>query len=136
MSEGIVVAIIGAIVSLITLLVTTNTNKKVKKQDEVRDEFRKEIREHRKETDAKLDALNEKIDNVDRKNDLNRKKELRSKLVNVYVALIHGATKTSQQMQDIEDDWHEFRYELKGDSYVKDLHDVYIEMKKKEVGGK
>lgn len=132
----IIIALIGAAVSLITLFVTTNTNKKIKKQDEVRDEFRKEMREHEKKMDRKLDNLNKKIDNVDRKNDLNRKKELRSKLVREYTALIHGASRSPQEMQDIEDDWHEYRFELNGDSYVEDLHNIYIEMKKNEVGGK
>lgn len=133
--KEIIVASIGGIVSLITLFVTTNTNRKVKKQDELREEFRNEIREHRKETDKKLDDLNEKIDVVDKKNDLNRKKELRSKLVREYVALIHGAKREPQEMQDIEDDWHEYHYELKGDSYVEDIHDIYIEMKKEQIKG-
>ena len=84
----------------------------------------------------KLDELNGKIDNVDRKNDLNRRKELRSKLVKEYVALIHGANRSPQEMQDIEDDWHEYRFELNGDSYVEDLHDVYVEMRKSQLGGK
>lgn len=134
--KEIIIALIGAAVSLITLFVTTNTNRKIKKQDEVRDEFRKEIREHEKKMDKKLDNLNKKIDNVDKKNDLNRKKELRSKLVREYTALLHGAERSPQEMQDIEDDWHEYRYELNGDSYVEDLHNIYIEMKKNEVGGK
>lgn len=134
--KEIIVALIGAIVSLVTLFVTTNTNKKIKKQDEVRDEFRKEMREHEKRTNKKLDVLDAKIDNVDRKNDLNRKKELRSKLVREYTALIHGASRSPQEMQDIEDDWHEYRVELNGDSYVEDLHDIYVEMKKREIGGK
>lgn len=135
MSEGIVIALIGAVVSLITLFVTTNTNRKIKKQDEVRDEFRKEIREHKKKMDKKLDNLNKKIDNVDKKNDLNRKKELRSKLVREYTALIHGATRSSQEMQDIEDDWHEYHFELHGDTYVEDIHDIYVEMKKEQMKG-
>ena len=97
--------------------------------------FRNEMKKRDTAIYQKLDELNGKIDNVDRKNDLNRRKELRSKLVKEYVALIHGANRSPQEMQDIEDDWHEYRYELNGDSYVEDLHDVYVEMRKSQLGG-
>ena len=138
--KEIIIAIIAIVPSMATLLVSIINNRKIKKQTEIRGEmakqeesFRAEMKKRNNRIYEKLDELNGKIDNVDRKNDENRKKELRSKLVKEYVALIHGANRSTQEMQDIEDDWHEYRFELNGDSYVEDLHDIFVEMRKKEV---
>ena len=140
--KEIIIAIIAIVPSMATLLVSIINNRKIKKQTEIREEmakqeasFRNEMKKRDNAIYQKLDELNGKIDNVDRKNDLNRRKELRSKLVKEYVALIHGANRSPQEMQDIEDDWHEYRFELNGDSYVEDLHDVYVEMRKSQLGG-
>ena len=138
--KEIIIAIIAIVPSMATLLVSIINNRKIKKQTEIREEmakqeesFRAEMKKRNNRIYEKLDELNGKIDNVDRKNDENRKKELRSKLVKEYVALIHGANRSTQEMQDIEDDWHEYRFELNGESYVEDLHDIFVEMRKKEV---
>lgn len=108
MSEGIVIAIITSITSIITLIVSSVTNSKVKKQNDFRQELKKEF-----------EKLDHKIDG-------NRRKELRTILVNDYNDLIKGRKKSKEQIQDIEDNFAEYK-ELGGDSYVDDLHEIWKE---------
>jgi hypothetical protein len=108
MSEGIIIAIITIIPSITTLIVSSVTNHKVKKQNDFREEIKKEL----KKLDTKIDE--------------NRKKVLRNILVNDYSELIKGKKKTKEQIQDISDNFEEYK-NLGGDSYVDDLHEIWKE---------
>lgn len=108
MSEGIIIAIITSITSILTFIISSITNSKVKKQND----FRKEIKDELKNLDTKIDS--------------NRRKELRTILVNDYNDLIKGKKKSKEQIQDIEDNFAEYK-ELGGDSYVDDLHEIWKE---------
>jgi hypothetical protein len=108
MSEGIIIAIITIIPSITTLIVSSVTNHKVKKQND----FREEIKSELKKLDAKIDD--------------NRKKVLRNILVNDYSELIKGKKKTKEQIQDVEDNFAEYK-QLGGDSYIDDLHEIWKE---------
>jgi hypothetical protein len=110
MSEGIIIAIITIIPSVTTLIISSITNSKVKKQND----FRKEIKSELKKLDTKIDD--------------NRKKELRSQLVDEYTHLINGKKYSKEKLQDIADNYQEY-LELGGNSYVRDLHHIYIERK-------
>lgn len=108
MSEGIIIAIITIIPSVTTLIVSSATNHKVKKQND----FREEIKSELKKLDTKIDD--------------NRKKVLRNILVNDYSELIKGKKKTKEQIQDVEDNFAEYK-QLGGDSYIDDLHEIWKE---------
>ena len=108
MSEGIIIAIITIIPSVTTLIVSSVTNHKVKKQND----FREEIKNELKKLDTKIDD--------------NRKKVLRNILVNDYSELIKGRKKTKEQIQDVEDNFAEYK-QLGGDSYIDDLHEIWKE---------
>lgn len=108
MSEGIIIAIITIIPSITTLIVSSVTNHKVKKQND----FREEIKSELKKLDTKIDE--------------NRKKVLRNILVNDYSELIKGKKKTKEQIQDVEDNFAEYK-QLGGDSYIDDLHEIWKE---------
>lgn len=108
MSEGIIIAIITIIPSVTTLIVSSVTNHKVKKQND----FREEIKSELKKLDTKIDD--------------NRKKVLRNILVNDYSELIKGKKKTKEQIQDVEDNFAEYK-QLGGDSYIDDLHEIWKE---------
>ena len=113
MRPEIIVAIITIIPSIATLIVSTIVNSKVKKQNDLREEI-KQCEER----------IYKKIDEVRFKVDDNRKKELRSILVNDYTDLIKGKKKSKEQIQDISDMFDEYKL-LGGDSYVDDLHDIW-----------
>lgn len=115
MSEGIIIAIITIIPSITTLVVSSVTNHKVKKQNDLREEVTK----YQKDIEEQLKNLGSKIDN-------NRKKVLRNILVNAYSELIKGKKKTKEQIQDIEDNFAEYK-QLGGDSYIDDLHEIWKE---------
>lgn len=115
MSEGIIIAIITIIPSVTTLIVSSVTNHKVKKQNDLREEMTK----YQKDIEEQFKNLNSKIDN-------NRKKVLRNILVNAYSELIKGKKKTKEQIQDIEDNFAEYK-QLGGDSYIDDLHEIWKE---------
>lgn len=123
MSEGIIIAIITIIPSITTLVVSSVTNHKVKKQNDLREEVTK----YQKDIEEQLKNLGSKIDN-------NRKKVLRNILVNAYSELIKGKKKTKEQIQDIEDNFAEYK-QLGGDSYIDDLHEIWKEkeIRKKDV---
>lgn len=108
MSDGIIIAIITIIPSVTTLIVSSVTNHKVKKQNDFREEIKSELK------------------NLDSKIDENRKKVLRNILVNDYSELIKGKKKTKEQIQDIEDNFAEYK-QLGGDSYIDDLHEIWKE---------
>lgn len=108
--NGIIVALIGIIPSLLTLIVSSITNSKVKKQQTFENEIKSELKK-----------LDNKIDD-------NRKKELRSQLVDEYTHLINGKKYSKEKLQDIADNYQEY-LELGGNSYVRDLHHIYIERK-------
>lgn len=108
MSEGIIIAIITIIPSVTTLIVSSVTNHKVKKQND----FREEIKSELKKLDTKIDE--------------NRKKVLRNILVNDFSELIKGKKKTKEQIQDVEDNFAEYK-QLGGDSYIDDLHEIWKE---------
>lgn len=112
--NGIIVALIGIIPSILTLIVSTITNNKVKKQEKLEEEIKNEFK---------------KLDN---KIDENRKKELRSQLVDEYTHLINGKKYSKEKLQDISDNYQEY-LELGGNSYVRDLHHIYIERKSNSV---
>lgn len=107
--KEIIIAIITILPTMATLIVTTIVNKKVKKQNE----FQQNI-------DNRFDKLEAKIND-------NRKKALRNILVNEYTDLIKGKKKTKEQLQNITDMYEEYHEELKGDTYVEDLHDIWKE---------
>lgn len=113
MSEGIIIAIITIIPSITTLVVSSVTNHKVKKQNDLREEMTK----YQKDIEEQIKNLGSKIDN-------NRKKVLRNILVNAYSELIKGKKKTKEQIQDIEDNFAEYK-QLGGDSYIDDLHEIW-----------
>ena len=115
MSEGIIIAIITIIPSVTTLIVSSVTNHKVKKQNDLREEMTK----YQKDIEEQIKNLGSKIDN-------NRKKVLRNILVNAYSELIKGKKKTKEQIQDIEDNFAEYK-QLGGDSYIDDLHEIWKE---------
>jgi uncharacterized membrane protein YgaE (UPF0421/DUF939 family) len=108
--NGIIVALIGIIPSLLTLIVSSITNSKVKKQQNFENEIKSELKK-----------LDNKIDD-------NRKKELRSQLVDEYTHLINGKKYSKEKLQDIADNYQEY-LELGGNRYVRDLHHIYIERK-------
>lgn len=107
--KEIIIAIITILPTMATLVVTTIVNKKVKKQND----FQKNI-------DRRFDKLEAKIND-------NRKKALRNILVNDYTDLIKGKKKSKEQLQNISDMYEEYHEELKGDTYVEDLHDIWKE---------
>ena len=111
--NGIIIALIGIVPSLLTLIVSSITNSKVKKQQNFENEIKSELK------------------NLDNKIDDNRKKELRSQLVDEYTHLINGEKYSKEKLQDIADNYQEY-LELGGNSYVRDLHHIYIEKKSKE----
>lgn len=113
--KEIIIAIISILPGMATLIVGLVTNKKVKKQDKMREE----IKDLRVEMNGKLDKLDKKVDD-------NRKKELRTILVNEYTALINGNKKSKEQKQDISDMFEEYK-SLGGNSYIDDLHDIWKE---------
>lgn len=117
--KEIIIALISIIPGMATLIVGLVTNKKVKKQDKMRDE----IKDLRAEMNGKLDKLDKKVDE-------NRKKELRTILVNEYTALINGRKRSKEQKQDISDMFEEYK-SLGGDSYIDDLHDIYVDLEKR-----
>lgn len=117
--KEIIIALISIIPGMATLIVGLVTNKKVKKQDKMRDE----IKDLRVEMNGKLDKLDKKVDD-------NRKKELRTILVNEYTALINGRKRSKEQKQDISDMFEEYK-SLGGDSYIDDLHDIYVDLEKR-----
>lgn len=117
--KEIIIALISIIPGMATLIVGLITNKKVKKQDKMRDE----IKDLRAEMNGKLDKLDKKVDE-------NRKKELRTILVNEYTALINGRKRSKEQKQDISDMFEEYK-SLGGDSYIDDLHDIYVDLEKR-----
>ena len=107
--KEIIIAIITILPTMATLIVTTIINSKVKRQNE----FQENI-------DKRFDKLEFKIND-------NRKKALRNILVNEYTDLIKGKKKTKEQLQNISDMYEEYHDELKGDTYVEDLHDIWKE---------
>lgn len=113
--KEIIIALISILPGMATLIVGLVTNKKVKKQDKMREE----IKDLRVEMNGKLDKLDKKVDD-------NRKKELRTILVNEYTALINGNKKSKEQKQDISDMFEEYK-SLGGNSYIDDLHDIWKE---------
>lgn len=113
--KEIIIAIITIVPSMATLIVTTIVNSKVKKQNDLRVKM-KECEER----------IYHKIDELSFKVDSNRKKELRTILVNEYTALINGRRRSKEQKQDILDMFEEYK-SLGGDSYVDDLHDIWKE---------
>lgn len=113
--KEIIIALISILPGMATLIVGLVTNKKVKKQDKMREE----IKDLRVEMNGKLDKLDKKVDE-------NRKKELRTILVNEYTALINGNKKSKEQKQDISDMFEEYK-SLGGNSYIDDLHDIWKE---------
>lgn len=113
--KEIIIALISILPGMATLIVGLVTNKKVKKQDKIREE----IKDLRVEMNGKLDKLDKKVDE-------NRKKELRTILVNEYTALIDGNKKSKEQKQDISDMFEEYK-SLGGNSYIDDLHDIWKE---------
>lgn len=113
--KEIIIALISILPGMATLIVGLVTNKKVKKQDKMREE----IKDLRVEMNGKLDKLDKKVDE-------NRKKELRTILVNEYTALIDGKKKSKEQKQDISDMFEEYK-SLGGNSYIDDLHDIWKE---------
>lgn len=113
--KEIIIALISILPGMATLIVGLVTNKKVKKQDKMREE----IKDLRVEMNGKLDKLDKKVDE-------NRKKELRTILVNEYTALIDGNKKSKEQKQDISDMFEEYK-SLGGNSYIDDLHDIWKE---------
>lgn len=113
--KEIIIALISILPGMATLIVGLVTNKKVKKQDKMREE----IKDLRVEMNGKLDKLDKKVDE-------NRKKELRTILVNEYTALINGNKKSKEQKQDIADMFEEYK-SLGGNSYIDDLHDIWKE---------
>ena len=115
MSEGIVVALITSATSLATMIVASITNHKVKKQNDLREDMTK----CQKDIEKQLKNLDSKIDN-------NRKKVLRNILVNDFSELIKGKKKTKEQIQDVEDNFNEYK-SLGGDSYIDDLHEIWKE---------
>ena len=115
MSEGIIIAIITSITSVVTLIITSLTNSKVKKQNDLREDMTK----CQKDIEKQLKNLDTKIDD-------NRKKVLRNILVNDYSDLIKGKKKSKEQIQDIEDNFNEYK-SLGGDSYIDDLHEIWKE---------
>lgn len=117
--KEIIIALISILPGMATLVVGLVTNKKVKKQDKMRDE----IKDLRVEMNGKLDKLDRKVDD-------NRKKELRTILVNEYTALINGRKRSKEQKQDISDMFEEYK-SLGGDSYIDDLHDIYVDLEKR-----
>lgn len=117
--KEIIIALISIIPGMATLIVGLVTNKKVKRQDKMRDE----IKDLRVEMNGKLDKLDRKVDD-------NRKKELRTILVNEYTALINGRKRSKEQKQDISDMFEEYK-SLGGDSYIDDLHDIYVDLEKR-----
>lgn len=113
--KEIIIALISILPGMATLIVGLVTNKKVKKQDKMREE----IKDLRVEMNGKLDKLDKKVDE-------NRKKELRTILVNEYTTLINGNKKSKEQKQDIADMFEEYK-SLGGNSYIDDLHDIWKE---------
>ena len=113
--KEIIIALISILPGMATLIVGLVTNKKVKRQDKMREE----IKDLRVEMNGKLDKLDKKVDD-------NRKKELRTILVNEYTALINGNKKSKEQKQDISDMFEEYK-SLGGNSYIDDLHDIWKE---------
>lgn len=107
--KEIIIAIITILPTMATLVVTTIVNSKVKKQNQ----FQQNI-------DKRFDRLEAKIND-------NRKKALRNILVNDYTDLIKGKKKSKEQLQNISDMYEEYHEELKGDTYVEDLHDIWKE---------
>lgn len=118
--KDIIIAIIAIVPPIATLIVSIITNKKVKKQNDLRQEM-KECEER----------MCDKIDKVIHKVDDNRKKELRTILVNEYTALINGRRRSKEQKQDIADMFEEYK-SLGGDSYIDDLHDIWKEKETKK----
>lgn len=102
MSDGVIIELIASLTSLITLIISSVTNHKVKKQEKMNEEIQK---------------LNQKIDN-------NRLKTLRNILVNEYTELIQGAERTKEQLQNITENFEEYK-QLGGDTYIDDLHDIW-----------
>lgn len=115
MSDGIVIALITSLTSVVTLIITSVTNHKVKKQNDLREDMNK----CQKDIEKQLKKLDSKIDD-------NRKKLLRNILVNDYTDLINDKEKSKEQLQDIADNFEEYK-NLGGDSYVDDLHDIWKE---------
>ena len=115
MSEGIIIAIITSITSVVTLIITSLTNSKVKKQNDLREDMTK----CQKDIEKQLANLDKKIDD-------NRKKVLRNILVNDFTDLIKDKEKSKEQIQDIEDNFIEYKT-LGGDSYIDDLHEIWKE---------
>jgi hypothetical protein len=107
--KEIIIAIITILPTMATLVVTTIVNSKVKKQNE----FQADI--------------NNRFDKLEAKINDNRKKALRNILVNDYTDLIKGKKKSKEQLQNISDMYEEYHEELKGDTYVEDLHDIWKE---------
>lgn len=114
--KEIIIAIITILPTMATLIVTTIVNSKVKKQNDLRQEM----------TNCQ-NQINDKLDRLENKINDNRKKALRNILVNEYTDLIKGKKKTKEQLQNISDMYEEYHEELKGDTYVEDLHDIWKE---------
>lgn len=114
--KEIIIAIITILPTMATLIVTTIVNSKVKKQNDLRQEM----------TDCQ-NQIKDKLDKLENKINENRKKALRNILVNEYTDLIKGKKKTKEQLQNIGDMYEEYHDELKGDTYVEDLHDIWKE---------
>ena len=50
--------------------------------------------------------------------------------INEYIALINGRKRSKEQKQDISDMFEEYK-SLGGDSYIDDLHDIYVDLEKR-----
>ena len=115
------------VLALVALFESFSKFNKSKREDRCHQEHLKlesELNKSIKEIKDNQEKMSAKINE-------NRKRELRSNLVNEYTDLIHGCSKTREQLGDIEDDYEEYT-SIGGNSYVHDLHDLWLKSQKGE----
>lgn len=113
-------ALIMAILSVIDLIIKRKDKKEAEKTN-----INKELKDAIEKIKTNQEKMAMKIDE-------NRRKDLRSRLVNEFSDMIKGVKKTKEQLQDIEDDYKEYTEELHGNTYVHDLHEIWLGKQKGE----